>query len=468
MKFRLRATCAALALAATSVGAADAQNPDAFVLPPGMFRLSVEGTHASYESVFDASGTSVPLATGLAGELTPGRFAALRPLATQLTDFFAATNGNAVDPGGISLGTLDAQAAATWTQGVARLAVGLFPRFEIGASLPLIRSDRTIQRLGLAGGTVGVNPSPTANAAILARIGWGPLGASGLLPTAESPAGIELQSRVTALAGEPLSLPADTADAEVLQSLLAEAYGLPPLTSRVDPYRIGDVEVYGRLLLLSSFGRAPFPSDSAPAGLRVSLTGGARLPTGTEPDSLPLLAPPPDTRLSSYFGGVAADLFLGPRLWLSGAARINRNLGSDVTRRLAPADSPLSVTDPPQVVTLRRGGSLEIAVAPRFRLAESIWLAAEYSGVMVGDTEYSLAGSGDGAAVLSLAGGGLHRAGVGIRYSSLAAYWAGRASLPADIALTYLRTISGPEGAPAGGAVTVTASLLPQLWSRRR
>jgi hypothetical protein len=468
MKFRLGATCVAFALAATSVGAAEAQNPDAFVLPPGMFRLSLEGTHTSYESVYDAGGNGVPLVAGLAGDLTPGRFAALRPLATQLTDFFAATSGNAVDLTDLSLGTLDAKAATTWTRGSARLAVGLFPRVEIGASIPLIRSDRTIQRLGLAGGSVGVNPSPTANQAILARIGWGPLGASGLLPTADSPAGIELQSRVTALAGEPLSLPADTADAEVLQTLLTESYGLPPLASRVDPYRVGDVEVYGRLLLISSFGRAPFPSDAAPGGLRVSLTGGARLPTGTDVDSLPLLAPPPDTRLSSYYGGGAADLVLGPRLWVSGAARYNWNPSTDLTRRLAPADSPLSVTDSPQGVTLNRGNSLEIAVAPRLRLAESIWLAAEYAGMMVGDTEYVLADGGDGAAVLNLAGGALHRVGLGIRYSSLAAYWAGRASLPADIALTYLRTLAGPQGAPAGGAVMVTASLLPQLWSRRR
>lgn len=465
MKFRLGASCAALALAAVAARPTAAQNPDAFVLPPGMFRLSLEGSHSSYESVFDASGERVPLARGLAGDLTPTRFAALRPLATQLTDFFAATSGNPVDVSGLSLGTLDAQAAATLTQGTARLALGLFPRFEIGASIPLIRSDRTLQRFGLAGGTVGTNPDPAANGAILARIGWGPLGASALLPTADSPAGIELQSRATALAGEPLTLPAEPADTTLLQALLTEQYGLPPLASRVDPYRAGDVEVYGRVLLISTFGRAPFPSDSAPGGLRVSLAGGVRVPTGTAPDSLPLLAPPPSEGLGSWYGGGSGDLFLGRRLWISGAARYDWNRGSDVIRRVAPADSLLSVSDPPGELTLQRGNSLQIAVAPRVRLVESIWLVVEYAGAMVGDTEYR---ADDGTPVLSLAGGSQHRVGVGIRYSSLAAYWAGRASLPADVALTYLRTVAGPEAHPGGGTLSISASLLPQLWSRRR
>jgi hypothetical protein len=38
--------------------------------------------------------------------------------------------------------------------------------------------------------------------------------------------------------------------------------------------------------------------------------------------------------------------------------------------------------------------------------------------------------------------------------------------VPAEVSLTYQRTIAGPEGAPAAGALAITASLLPQLWGR--
>src|SRR5690606_17933375 len=61
MRFRARAACAALALGALLPAAALAQSPDAYVLPFGMFRLGVEGVHASHSSRFDADGNRVEL-----------------------------------------------------------------------------------------------------------------------------------------------------------------------------------------------------------------------------------------------------------------------------------------------------------------------------------------------------------------------------------------------------------------------
>lgn len=472
MKFRLGAAWVALALAAAGPSVAWGQSTDAFVLPWGMVRLSVEGTHETFESRFEAGGDRVPLAQGLAGDLTPARFAALRPLSLQLERFFTQTAGgpgaspDPPDAAAITLGTLDARAAAAQTHAPLQLAIGLIPRLEIGASILLNRGERFLQRLDLAGGSVGIDPDPTSNLAILGSIGWEELGSLGLLPTAGSAAGIELQSRVTALAGNELTLPAAAADSAALQALLADEFALAPLASRVDPLRLGNAEVYARALLLSTFGMAPLPTDSGGFHFRVSVSGGVRIPTGTEPDSFPLLAPPPAERLSGYHAGMAGDLFLGPRLWIGGSTRLTWNTSSRITRRIAPMAAPLSVDAPPQSVTIDPGDALEIAITPRFRLVESISLGADYSVILVGDTRYSGGTDGTDAALLDLAGGGLHRVGLAIRYSSLPAYWDRRAALPARVELTYRRTIVGPEGAPAGGAMTVMVSLLPQLWGR--
>lgn len=473
MKFRLGAACATLAIATLFRSPAAAQSTDAFVLPWGMFRLSVQGTQESFDSRFDAAGDRVPLADGLQGGLTPDRFVALQPLSTSLADFFAATaggagdTGNPVDPAAISLGTLDVAAAGSRTHAPAQLSFGLLPRVEIGVSLPISRSGRTVQRFGVAGGNLGINPDRVTNGEVLATIGWEPLGTSELLPVADSPAGIELQSRATALTGSALTLPTDTVGAEALQSLLGSHYGLPPLAARLEPWRLGDTELFGRVLLISTFGQAPMPVDSTALHMRLAVSGGLRLATGTAPDSFPLLAAMPAERLSAYHAGGAADFFFGPRLWVHGAARLTWNNSSEVTRRVLPPDAPLSVVEAPRTVTISPGNLLELAFAPRFRLIESIAIGAEYTAAMVGDTEYSGGGSGGtDVSVLNLAGGGLHKLGVGIRYTSLPAYQAGTAALPAEVALTYQRTLAGPEGMTAGGAMTITASVLPQLWGR--
>jgi hypothetical protein len=472
MKFCLGAAWATLAFAIFSPAMAAAQSTDAFVLPWGMFRLSVQGTQESFDSRFDASGNRVPITQGVAGDLTPDRFASLRPLSTNLTDFFEATDGgpgataDPVDPETISLGTLDVRAAALQTHALARLTIGLLPRVEIGASVPIQRGERTVQRLALAGGSVGINPNPSTNGALLASIGWGPLGASDLLPVADSPEGIELLSRVTALAGEGLILPTDTANSDNLQALLMQEYNLAPLVSRRDLWRVGDAELFARVLLISTFGQAPLPVAPTGPNMRLTISGGLRLPTGTEPDSFPLLAPLPAERLAEYHAGATGDFFFGSRAWVSAAARLTWSSSSEITRRVAPADAPLSLTDGPTRVTITPGNRLEFAFAPRYQLVESISIGVEYTGAMVGDTEYSGGGEGMDATILNLAGGGLHRLGMGIRYSTLPAYFARRAAMPAEVSLTYQRTIAGPEGAPAAGALAITASLLPQLWGR--
>src|SRR5690606_39156008 len=125
------------------------------------------------------------------------------------------------------------------------------------------------------------------------------------------------------------------------------------------------------------------------------------------------------------------------------------NRETDIVRRVAPPGAPLSVFADTTTLHYRPGDRIELSFAPRYRLTESISLGAEYSLFQVGDSEFS-GGEGADASILDLAGGTLQRVGLGIRYSSLPAHWAGRARIPIEAVLGYQRTLNGPEGAPAG------------------
>ncbi|HEX6924438.1 MAG TPA: hypothetical protein VF167_03360 [Longimicrobiaceae bacterium] len=468
MRFRARAACAALALGALLPAAASAQSPDAYVLPFGMFRLGVEGVHASWSSRFDADGNRVDLGSDLGGDLTPDRFTALAPLQAQLTAFLDATQGSSgaspepPSPSSITLGLLDVAASASHTAARGRLAVGILPRLELGASMSIGRGDRLVHRFELQGGNLGLNPDAEGNAALLAAIGWEELGALPLLPTSESPLGMELQNRVTELAGEPMALPEDTANTEVLAALLSEQFGFDPLASRIERWRAGDLEMDAKALLLSTFGGAPVPADPG-FDLRIALLGGARFATGEQPDTMDLLTPEPSEGLSSWSGGAAVDLFLGSHIWVSGSLRFTRGRESEIVRRI-PGENPLDPPQEPTAVSIKPGDITELRVAPRYRLDRAISVGAEYALYEVGDTRYTGGTEERPADVLNLAGGRLQRFGLEIRYSSLPAYWVREAILPAEVTLAYQRTLGGPEGTPGGGRLTVTASLLPRLW----
>lgn len=468
MRFRARAACAALALGALLPAAALAQSPDAYVLPFGMFRLGVEGVHASYSSRFDADGNRVELGSDLSGDLTPDRSTALGPLQAQLTAFLDATQGSPgaspepPSPSSITLGLLDVAASASHTTARGRLSVGILPRLELGATMSIGRGDRLVHRFELEGGNLGLNPDAEGNAQLLAAIGWEELGGLPLLPTSESPLGIELQNRVTELAGEPMTLPEDTVNAEVLSALLSEQFGFDPIASRIERWRAGDLEVYAKALLLSTFGGAPVPADPG-FDLRVALSGAARFATGEQPDTVDLLTPEPSEGLSSWSGGATMDLFLGSHIWLSGSLQFTRGRESEIVRRI-PGENPLDPPEEPTAVSIQPGDITALRVAPRYRLDRAISFGAEYGLYHVGNTRYTGGTEARPAEVLNLEGGLLQRFGMEIRYSSLPAYTVGEAILPAEVTLAYQRTLQGPEKFPGGGMLTVTASLLPRLW----
>lgn len=466
MRFRPSAACAVLALGAFLPTAAMAQSADAFVLPFGTLRFGVEASHINYDSRYDAAGDEVPFGSEFNVGLTPLQYPVLQPLAGSLTELFETSGGipDGADPDALSLGELDIGARGSRTSTAARISIGIAPRLEIGARLPLGRADRLVYRQRLEGGTLGVNPDPTGNQAILDGIGWGGLGESVLLPLADSPTGIALQDRVAALTGETLQLPEEPAENEALNTLLLEQYGFNPLASRLEQWRIGDLELDARALVISTFGNAPTPPEPRGIHLRIAALAGLRLPTGTGSDTVDLFYTPPPERLSSFSAGAAGDLFIGHLFWISGTVRQRWGRESEITRRLAPWDAPLRAEAvDPVAVTISPGDVTELRITPRLRLAEAIAFNVDYGVQRVGDTNFEVDGEGD-ASVLDLAGGTVQQIGAGIRYTSVPAQRLGRAWLPADVSLQYHRTLTGAPGTMGGGRFVVSASVVPRIW----
>lgn len=466
MRFRPSAACAVLALGALLPITSWAQSNDAYVLPFGTIRIGVEAEHVSYKTRFDSAGEEVPLGSEFSVNLTPGQYPLLQPLTASLAELLQSTGGipDGVDPSALSLGELEIGARGNRTEAAARISIGVAPRLEIGARLPMGRAERLVYRQRLEGGTLGLNPDAAANQEILEAIGWSVVGESPLLPLADSPTGIALQDRVGALTGETFLLPDEAVGADVLNGLLLEQYGFGPLDSRLEQWRIGDLELDARGLLLSTFGDAPVPPEARGVHLRVAALAGLRLPTGTESDTVDLFYTPPPERLANFSAGAAADLFIGPRIWITGALRQSWGRESELTRRLAPVESPLQGNPDPVLVRISPGDALELRVTPRVRLADAISVSVEYLVLQVGDTRFRTGPGGEEASLLDLPGGTVQRVGVGMRYSSLPAHWLGQAWLPGDVSIDYQRTLDGAAGTLGGGRLLVSASVAPRIW----
>lgn len=448
----------------------EAQTGDAWVLRPGVLRLSIGGAVNSFEQRFGPGGERAAIAAPLQQPLDASAFAPLRTLSGQLGAFFEATAGGGaplpvpIDSETLTLGTPDVGVVESLVRAPLRLSLGVAPRVEIGVGGSVERSERLLQRLTLSGGTVGRNPDPSANASRLAQLGeqWAELGGSALLPTAGSALGAEIQRRLAAAGAPALSLPQAAADSALLQSLLVNPFGLGPLDSRVGPWRAGDTEVFARVLVLSSFGTAPFPTDSSGIAYRIAVRGAARLPTGTHSASNQILQLEDDVGRSGVALGVDGDLFAGQRFWTTVGARYAVIRGGEVPLRPVPYSRPLESIAEVTPVTVDPGDELEVRVAPRLRLAEAVAVGLDYQMLWLGATTFAHPDAD--VASLQREGGAMHRLGVGIRYTTLPTWQRGTGGIGTEMGISYVRTLAGPEGVPAGGMVTISASVLGHLW----
>ena len=441
------------------------QEVEGYVLPPGVVRLSGGGEFAGFDEVYGQDGGE-DVGASLEHPLVAASFVPLRPLEASLTSFFAGTPGDpfTLQPNTLSLGTPDLSIFLNRTRAPLRLELGIAPRVQLGVSIPFVLGEMLVQRYAISDASVGANPSPAANGALLGQIGasWAALGRSALLPTAESAAGQELQRRVQAATGQSLQLPAsDSVDFRTLQPLLLSEFGVDSIAGSMGDWWPGDVEVEARVSVIDQVGGVPLPLEGAGTAYRLAVSGAVRFPTGARSDSARLFPRDPELGFAGGQLALAGDAFIGQRWWIGFAARNVFLTTARVVRRVAPLDAPLSTDEAPELVDWNPPDTLEVMLSPRFRLARIIAMGLDYRAGLVAESSYQ----GE-AALLDTPGGFAHSLGVTFRFNSVPTFIAREAALPIEVVAGYTRSLGGPEGAGAYSSAYLRGSVLTKVWGR--
>ena len=480
---RFRAAGALLLAAALFPAAARAQGPDARTLRRGWLEFRAAGIYQQFNSRFGGGG-SEPLGAEFQAELTPLAEGILNPLVgpvrTGLAAFFTGTAAqvqNPVTPAEVTGGTLRAELANDVRRAPFSLAYGLTRRITVQVTVPIERNGTPVTALGFAGSNLGLNPQAVANAAVLAKIdsSYAALGKATLLPVAGTPAAVELQRRVKALAGgDTLVLPTAVAS---LTSLFAQNGLITGITredslalrasSAATRYYLGDVEAGVRLQLLNTTGGASY-ALARPAGMRAALTVNARIPTGPRADTAFLLILPRQTGHFGVSGELTGDAFLSGRFWVTGSAGVAQLFGADVLRHAFSATRPFPEDSFFTTVRREPGMRLSAALMPRYRLTREMTFAAGYRLDHQGATTYG----GDGEVVLGPVertdAWTAHSVSLGASYSTIEAYEAGKSRVPFEVSLLYHNGFAGSGYAPHAGTLEVVGRFIYQAVGRPR
>jgi len=228
---------------------------------------------------------------------------------------------------------------------------------------------------------------------------------------------------------------------------------------------IGDIELSTKLRLFDSFGFGSDTTRYRPLGLNIRQSVGAafRLGTGSidQPDHYLDVGTGQgqnDIEVRSF-----TDVVYGRRFFGSLIARYTVQLADEQQLRIT--DRPEQVFAPAyreRLVNRNLGDQLELVFTPRFVLSDYFSVGAQYlfrhkaEDVFSGTYTVSPAESGLPAA-LTLDASTLrfetaateHRAGLGLSFSSVAAYSRGTAKFPVEIHYLNSRTIAGRGGAVA-------------------
>lgn len=216
-----------------------------------------------------------------------------------------------------------------------------------------------------------------------------------------------------------------------------------------------------RVGVLDTYPAGTADGDSAATadpGLRLRTTLGfrARWPVG-EPDAAPFFTPsvfldtPAGSGARVLEGALYQDVAYGP-LRLSAAAAFGKRLQDELTLRLQAPDRPFALTGTRVEVERDPGDYLWLRASPRLAINSSVSLGGEYAYWNVGETTYTVAGSGSGGSDGGDAGPlGLetaetrHDVGVGVYYTASGPA-PGPGARPVEVAFTYRLAVAGSGG----------------------
>jgi len=306
------------------------------------------------------------------------------------------------------------------------------------------------------------------------------------VPVAGSAAQTAIETRLVALRSEfsgygntiaPLApIGAAPLTAHDVATLLGDSlYGInaKPIAGSITR-GIGDVELSAKFLLVDPY-HGDITAQRATTGFKWRQSVGAvyRLATGK-------------TDLSTDFTDIGTgdhqrdigvrswtDLLWSNQFWMTIAARYDRQLPDELTRRITDSAHPVAPSSREQTVTRDLGDIAELSITPRWSLNEWIGIAAQYLVRTKGADTYSgtFTMPVPNGAPVTLDASVLNqetqwreqRLGFGLSYSTLTSYDRGQARMPYEI--TWMRTISASG---TGGNLPVAAQDLIQLrWYGR-
>ncbi len=443
-----------------------AQAGQAQVIPRGTVSVQVAGHYASYRERFGGA-----LGAGVGGPLSATRFPSLLPLQTELNRFYGATAGPTpftATPENLLLGSLRLDLAADAREVPLTVEAGIRRGLSARVVVPFERRGTSVLASLLEGGTLGANPDTLGNRTRFGRVaGFAALGASRFLPTSTSAAGRAIQERLLAATADTAILPVSALTTGGLDTLLmGEDFGLVPLRTNRNSWRLGDVEVGLRYQLSDPFPGPEVP-DSA-GGIRAAVGLSARLPTGASRNPANLLELP-------YAGGHAGvaveldgDAALSRRWWVGGGARVEYLLGADGERRVFTEGQPFPPASTLTTVTLKPGVRARVEVTPRYRLTREIAFAGRYAMHRAGATTVT----GDGGVFLggfeTTEGWTSHLLGLGASYTALGAHRAGDAAFPFEVGVMVQRALVGGDAAPKASVLTLSGRLYHTFRRRPR
>ena len=492
-----------------------AQIPDARLVPTGAFRWSFTPSWTSWDRIIDESGKErllrsfVSLNSDSAGaDVLPGLSAADS----------AIRSITAISPYRINLGVMHATLDADVRHFPFEFALGLASRLTITASVPFVvtrmNSDLTLdstsgnagwnQNLAQSGSVSGPgtittllaqlaasatqlsqnigagsygcpgNASCATAQALLARVqalrnnigrlaGVGATTVPAAAPTASSAAGQAITQEITSVNNALASLSPSVIGASVTMPLPTKRFSksdLPSVLSAAGLGTVGDEFHYSKLTGLGDaelgarFGLVQGPH------VRLTLVGGARLPTGTRDDPVKLIDISPADHQLDLTGGFEAALDPGSVLSLSLAGSYTRQFPDQLDRRITPIDQVITAAP---VVRVNRdlGDYFYLQAFPGLRLNDAFRVYAGVTYFNKGTDHYSGAA---GASVMDA-----HTAMrttsfmSGIMYRSVG----GAKNLPIDAGMTYSAVYSGAGGfVPKATTLTMYLRFYYWLWGR--
>ncbi len=248
------------------------------------------------------------------------------------------------------------------------------------------------------------------------------------------------------------------------------AYALGPWGRRYQQ-GIGDVDVGLWFRVYDGLRGSPWSRLDSPPRRALRQTVGVTFRVGTgnpgDPDDPLLLATGDgqhDIEVTS-----ATDLLWSERFVSSVILRYTKQLADEqVVRFDDPLLSPYLPLSRRALAERRLGDRIAIDVAPRVILNDYFAAGVRYRFVAQSDAEWTERVGAEGATPLSAQVPGIryHEAGLGVTWSSIAAWQRGRTRIPIEISYDRAIGIAGAGNAFAGQSDRISVTVYGRLWGR--